>query len=87
MRDTGRILLDVIADHDLSARIQGLIESDSHDRVSDLHVWRVGPRHFAAILSVTTNGKTTPMEYKAKRARLRELCHVTVEVNPLSAEP
>ncbi len=86
MRDTGRILLDVNADHDLSEKIRGLIESDSHDRVSDLHVWRVGPCHFAAIISVTTNGRTTPMKYKARLEHLRELCHITVEVNPLSTD-
>jgi hypothetical protein len=31
MQDTGRMLLDVKADHDLSEKSRGLIESDSHD--------------------------------------------------------
>lgn len=87
MRETGRILLDVNTDDDLSETIRGLIESDSHDRVSDLHVWRVGPCHFAAILSVTTNTTTAPTEYKARLQHLRELCHVTVEVNSRSDAP
>jgi cation diffusion facilitator family transporter len=87
LRDTGRMLLDVNANHDLSEKIRNLIESDSSGRVSDLHVWRVGPCHYAAILSVDSNKKTTPAQYKAKLEHLRELCHITVEVNPLSAEP
>jgi cation diffusion facilitator family transporter len=80
--DTGRMLLDVTADHDLSEEIRSLIESDSSDRVSDLHVWRVGPCHFAAILSVTSDQNSPPKTYKAKLAQLKELCHITVEVNP-----
>jgi Co/Zn/Cd efflux system component len=80
------MLLDVNANHDLSEKIRNLIGSDSSDRVSDLHVWRVDPCHYAAILSVDSNKKTTPAQYKAKLEHLRELCHITVEVNPLSAE-
>jgi cation diffusion facilitator family transporter len=86
LRDTGRMLLDVTADHELAEKIRELIESDGHDRVSDLHVWRVGPCHYAAILSVTSNQKTPPKAYKAKLESLREICHITVEVNPLPAE-
>jgi len=87
LRDTGRMLLDVTADHDLSEKIRALIESDTRDRVSDLHVWRVGPCHYAAILSVSSDQKSPPKAYKAKLEHLRELCRITVEVNPHSAEP
>jgi cation diffusion facilitator family transporter len=85
LKDTGRMLLDMTTDEDLSAKIRGLIESDAGDRVSDLHVWRVGPGHYAAIVSVNTRTKTTPAQYKAKMEPLRALCHITVEVNRLSA--
>jgi cation diffusion facilitator family transporter len=86
LRDTGRMLLDVNVDHDPSEKIRSLIESESTDRISDLHVWRIGPCHYAAILSIDSRRKATPAQYKAKLAPLRELCHITLEVNPLSAE-
>jgi cation diffusion facilitator family transporter len=86
LRDTGRMLLDVNEDHQLWEKIRSLIEFESTDRVSDLHVWRVGPCQYAAILSVNSGTKTTPAQYKAKMEHLRELCHITVEVNPLSPE-
>lgn len=44
MRDTGRMLLDVNADRDFSEKIRGLIESDSHHRVSDLSALFAGRR-------------------------------------------
>jgi cation diffusion facilitator family transporter len=87
LKDTGRMLLDVTADHELSEKIRGLIESEARDRVSDLHVWRVGPCHYAAILSVSSDRQRSPKEYKAKLEHLKELCHITVEVNPLDPEP
>jgi Co/Zn/Cd efflux system component len=80
--DTGRMLLDVTVNRDLEERIRSLIEAEDSDRVSDLHVWRVGPCHYAAILSVSSAQNRPPGNYKAKLEQFRELCHVTVEVNP-----
>lgn len=82
MRDTGRVLLDVNTNQTLSDGIRRSIESDGDNRISDLHVWRVGPGHFAAIMSVVTLDPRPPIHYKALIRHLKELCHVTVEINP-----
>jgi cation diffusion facilitator family transporter len=80
MRDTGGILLDMEAGGDLAARIRAEIESKEGDRVADLHVWRVGPGHFAAIVAIVTRRATDAAELKtALRARY-PLAHLTVEV-------
>ncbi len=49
--------------------------------MTDLHLWRVGPRHLAAILSVTTREELRPADYKSRLAAYESLAHVTVEVN------
>jgi len=53
VRDTGRILLDMTPDTALAARIRRRLEEDG-DRVADLHLWRLGPGHFGAIVSIVT---------------------------------
>ncbi|MGD9050264.1 MAG: hypothetical protein PVG17_00360, partial [Desulfobacterales bacterium] len=69
------------------AEIKSLIESDSDNRVSDLHVWRVGTHHLAAIVSIVTHYPKTPDHYKKLLADYDELAHVTVEVNACESRP
>ena len=57
-----------------------LVEADGDDRVADLHIWRVGPSHLAAILSVVTHELKSPTHYKALLAERSDLVHLTVEV-------
>jgi cation diffusion facilitator family transporter len=80
MRDTGGILLDVEAGGDLAARIRAEIESKAGDRVADLHVWRVGPGHFAAIVAIVTRRATDAAALKTKLKARYPLAHLTVEV-------
>ncbi|MFH1349581.1 MAG: CDF family Co(II)/Ni(II) efflux transporter DmeF [Pseudomonadota bacterium] len=82
-RDTGRILLDMNTNTALSERIRKLLESDSDSHISDLHVWRVGPGHFAAIVSIVTHNPLPPIRYKERLRPLKELGHITIEINPL----
>jgi cation diffusion facilitator family transporter len=80
MRDTGGILLDVEAGGDLAGRIRRDIESKDGDRVADLHVWRVGPGHFAAIVAIVTRRATDAGELKMALKARYPLAHLTVEV-------
>jgi cation diffusion facilitator family transporter len=80
IRDTSRVLLDHEADAQVAEHIRQDVEAGGDDRVADLHLWRVGPGHFAAILSVVTHEPRTPEYYKAKLNHHAELSHVTVEV-------
>ena len=82
MRDTGRILLDMNPDKRMAENVRHVIE-DNGDTVLDLHVWRVGPGHMSAIVSVATgHDQRTPGFYRAALKRFKGLSHVTVEVNP-----
>lgn len=80
MRDTGGVLLDMEAGGDLAQRIRAEIEARDGDRVADLHVWRVGPGHFAAIVAIVTRRATDAGELKIALKARYPLAHLTVEV-------
>ena len=79
MRDAGAVLLDAAPSHAMSRDIRARLEIGS-DRLADLHVWRVGPGHHAAIVSLVSDSPKPPAVYKARLAGLRRLSHLTVEV-------
>jgi len=81
LRDCGRMLLDYDADEAMAGRITERIEAEGDNRVADLHVWHVGPRHLGVILSVVTHAPQPPDHYKALLDGLPRLAHVTVEVH------
>jgi cation diffusion facilitator family transporter len=79
IRDTGAILLDMNPDRGMADRLRQAIEGDG-DRLADLHLWRLGPGHLGAILSVSTGAARGVDYYRAKLARFRSLSHLTIEV-------
>jgi cation diffusion facilitator family transporter len=79
LRDTGGILLDRTPDPHLAEKVRLLIESEG-DRVTDLHLWRLGPGHLGAIVSVATEGAHEAAHYRQRLAKFTDLSHVTVEV-------
>jgi cation diffusion facilitator family transporter len=80
MRDTAGILLDMEAGGDLAARIRAEVEAMDGDTVADLHVWRVGPGHFAAIVAIVTQRATDAADLKTRLKARYPLAHLTVEV-------
>jgi len=78
--DTGRILLDRDVDPHIVTEILGRIEAKADNRVSDIHVWRVGANSLSVILSVVTHHPKPPDHYKQLLKGLPEIEHVTVEV-------
>jgi cation diffusion facilitator family transporter len=76
---SGAILLDSVPDRALAAKMRERLEAGG-DAISDLHLWRVGPGHYAATVSVVSSDPKPPQEYKDKLAGLPKLSHVTVEV-------
>ncbi|MBU6464291.1 MAG: CDF family Co(II)/Ni(II) efflux transporter DmeF [Bradyrhizobium sp.] len=79
VRDSGAVLLDVRADENLETVIRDRIETRG-DRITDLHLWQVGPGHCAAVISVISDNPLAPATYKRRLGGLKRLCHVTVEV-------
>jgi len=79
IRDTGAILLDMNPDRGMADKVRAAIERDG-DRLEDLHLWRLGPGHLGAILSVVTTKPRDPGHYRRLLGHFHNLSHVTVEV-------
>ena len=82
IRDTGAILLDRTPDPGMAEKVRRAIESEG-DRVTDLHLWRLGPGHLGAIVSVATSAQREVADYRQKLAHFHDLSHVTIEVQHL----
>lgn len=79
IRSSAATLLDTVPDKELQLRIRERLETGT-DRISDLHLWQVGPGHHAAIVSIVADAPELAQVYKSKLANLPGLSHVTVEV-------
>ncbi|WP_019864407.1 CDF family Co(II)/Ni(II) efflux transporter DmeF [Methylovulum miyakonense] len=87
VRETSPVLTDESLDLHYKTTIQQAIEQDADNRVADLHIWCVGPGHFAVIISLVSHHPQSPDYYKAllkpfyRLQGLGKLSHITVEVN------
>jgi Co/Zn/Cd efflux system component len=81
LKQTGPILLDASIEKQATHVIVETIENDADNRVSDIHVWKVGANHYAAIISVITGTPRTAQHYKYLLNNFKKLSHVTIEVN------
>ena len=79
IRDTGAILLDMNPDQRMADNVRRAIEGDG-DKLADLHLWRLGPGHLGAIVSVCTHQARGQDYYRAKLTRFGALSHLTIEV-------
>lgn len=80
MRDTGAVLLDATVDPQVVGRLRKVLERDGA-RICDLHVWRIGPGHFAAAVSIIAVAPRPLREYHERLLRIPGLSHVTVEAS------
>ena len=79
IRDFGAVLLDVTQDKAVETAIRERLETGG-DRVTDLHLWQVGPGHRAAVVSIVSDHPMPPAAYKSRLADVSGLSHITVEV-------
>jgi cation diffusion facilitator family transporter len=80
MRASGTVLLDMVPDRHLAGRIRKRLEVGG-DRVSDLHLWRLGPGHVGLIVAVVSDRPEAPSFYKARLHGIAGLSHMTIEVH------
>src|SRR5215469_15617114 len=80
LRAAGAVLLDMRPEglaHEIRRRLER-----GDDRIADLHIWRVGPGHHAALVSLVSDQPEPPQAYKTLLADIAGLSHLTVEVQP-----
>ena len=86
VRESSRILLDSEAHGRMIQSIRETLELDADNRIADLHLWRVGPHDFAAIVTLLTHDPRPPEYYKDLLNGYEELSHVTVEIHAYSGQ-
>lgn len=80
IRDAGAVLLDYVPEgEELPEEIRTAIEGPD-TRITDLHVWQLGPGHHGAIVSISSATPLEPSTYRERLARIHDLSHVTIEV-------
>jgi cation diffusion facilitator family transporter len=81
IRASGAVLLDLVPNARLEQAIRRRLEV-AGDRVTDLHLWQVGPGHAALIAAIVSDHPQPPAAYKTRLDGIAGLSHVTVEVHP-----
>ncbi|MHB8151234.1 MAG: CDF family Co(II)/Ni(II) efflux transporter DmeF [Desulfobulbia bacterium] len=86
VRETGGILLDGSINAATLGAIKEKIEGALDNRIADMHIWKVGPAHYAAILSIVTHYPQKIDYYKELLRDFPNLAHLTVEIHPCEGE-
>ncbi|MCP4751222.1 MAG: CDF family Co(II)/Ni(II) efflux transporter DmeF [Proteobacteria bacterium] len=87
LKESGSTLLDSGVEQQIISDIKSTIEMNGDNKISDIHVWKVGASHLAASISVVTGFPKPPDYYKNLLSRFRRLRHLIVEVNPCPGNP
>lgn len=65
----------------LAVKIRDAMELNG-DQLADLHLWRLGPGHLGAIVSVATDTPREDAYYRNKLRQFTALSHLTLEIRP-----
>jgi cation diffusion facilitator family transporter len=84
IKSAAAVLLDAVPSRARAGLIRQRLEIEN-DRVTDLHVWRLGPGHLGVVAVIVTEHPRPPDDYKARLAGIEGLSHVSIEVNPYPA--
>lgn len=81
LQSTSKILLDHQADQTIRKKITDAIEGDGDSRVTDLHLWLIGPNIYSAIISVVAHKPKLSEAYKKVLPADLKLSHVVIETH------
>jgi cation diffusion facilitator family transporter len=84
VRRAAMTLLDMTPSPELARDIKGRLEADGA-HVLDLHLWRLGPGHNAAVAVVAADHPESAEACHARLQGVRGLSHVTIEVRATAA--
>lgn len=87
LKQTSPILLDASINEEYQQAIKETIEKDADNKISDIHIWKVGANHYAAIISLVTHYPSSTEHYKKLLCDFHELSHITIEVNECKDDP
>lgn len=82
IQTTSGILIDRNTNQQLIQEVKNIITADGETKILDLHLWKINSSEYAAMISVSSK-KMGPAHFKNMLEHLKEIVHVTVEVNSL----
>jgi cation diffusion facilitator family transporter len=85
LRSSARVLLDLQAPDEVREAIRKAIESEGDNRISDLHVWSVGPGIYAAEVAIVSSRPLDPDSYYSLLPKELGLVHATFETHLCAA--
>ena len=85
LRSSAHVLLDLQPPDEVLGVIRKSIESEGDNRVSDLHVWSVGPGIYAAEIGIVSSRPLDPDSYYSLLPEELGLVHVTFETHLCAA--
>lgn len=84
IKESSNVLLDKSVNTSSFEKIATAIKSENQGIINDIHIWKIGTSHQAAILSVAAEQPLEPHEYKQiLKQHLPRLSHISIEVNKL----
>ena len=82
IKESSNVLLDKTVSPNSFANIAKNMKEENNAIINDIHIWKVGTSHQAAILSVVTEEPLEPYFYKRiLKQHLPRLSHISIEVN------
>lgn len=81
IRDTSGILLDHQAPGAMLEKTRAAIEDIDNNRITDLHVWSIGPGIYSATITVVSDTPRPPDHYKQLIPKELGIVHTIVEVH------
>jgi len=80
-RDSAGVLLDAEDHGAVAAEIRRIVEAEPDHELADLHIWRIGPKSRACIVSLVTHTPQPVENYRRRLAGIAGLDHLTIEIN------
>jgi cation diffusion facilitator family transporter len=81
IQGTTKVLLDHQSPAETQQRITEILESYKDTKVSDLHIWSIGPGIYSSEITLVTNDPDSPNTYKDMIPHDSGIVHTTVEVH------
>jgi Co/Zn/Cd efflux system component len=81
LQGTIKVLLDHQIPIETQRRIIEILESYKDTKVSDLHIWSIGPGIYSSEIGIVTKYPESPNKYKALIPEDTGVVHTTIEVH------
>ncbi len=80
IKESSAILLDADIDGKVRVEITQILAQEDDIEINDLHVWKVGPNHLAAIVSLISHQPRHSDEFRQRLKTIPHLEHITIEM-------